>query len=325
LLNKYPHELKPACKAIVAACVLTSSLGFALVEHAFAKSPFEDAACNDLRIRLESRFSRLGSRELNFFLFDAADLGCKKEVTRLLDSGAAIDARDRAGNTAFLLASRKGHTELVDILAGAKADIYSANLNGSNALLMAVNSNRRKTVKSLLALGLDPNTGNKHGHTPLIGAVYNGNQRLVTMLLEAGANPDVIDSTGKGAIIYAAGKGFHKLVNLLLKNSSLDVNKVYGNELTALMWAAGYSNDVPEKDGLETINSLLAKGADTTAIDNRGKTALHIASARGHSKAVQVLLEHGAVAGHADREGKTAADLASSAEIRLLIEKSNPQ
>ncbi len=108
-----------------------------------------------------------------------------------------------------------------------RADVNHRNLAGSTALLRAATKNRRRTAKKLLA---------------------------------AGADPGVIDATGKGAMVYAAAKGFAVIVDTLLK-AGIEVNTRYGNDLTALIWAAGHSNDVPAAEGLETVKLRLEGGA----------------------------------------------------------------
>ena len=80
----------------------------------------------------------------------------------------------------------------------------------------------------------------------------------------------------------------------LFLDAGVDVNQRAGNGLTALMWAAGHSNDVPEKDALATLDLLLARGADLSLTDNRGRTALMTAEAQGHRKIVARLEEAGA-------------------------------
>ena len=91
------------------------------------------------------------------------------------------------------------------------------------------------------------------------------------------------------------------------------MNQVLGNDLTALMWAAGYSNDVPTSDGLATVSLLLELGAEVGARDNRGRTALMIAAERGYGEVVERLPAAGAKPGLADRQGKTARVLALEA------------
>jgi ankyrin repeat protein len=67
-----------------------------------------------------------------------------------------------------------------------------------------------------------------------------------------------------------------------LLDTGVDVNRRYRHELTALMWAAGYGRT-------ETVNELLAHGADKTFVDDRGKNALEIARDAGHKDAVALL------------------------------------
>jgi len=140
----------------------------------------------------------------------------------------------------------------------------------------------------------------------------------VEALLAAGANPGVRDATGKGPVVYAAGRGFKRIVTLML-DENLDADAIYGNNLTGLMWAAGHSNDVPEGDGLETVELFLARNVDVNRVDDRGRTALMIAAERGHSKIVSRLLEVGASANHKDKEGNTALDLAANASVRAAL------
>ena len=69
----------------------------------------------------------------------------------------------------------------------------------------------------------------------------------------------------------------------------VNVNARYANELTALMWAAGYGK-------MDTVRLLVTRGADVSARDNRGKTAYVIAQEQGY-KTVAALLK----SGHAQR------------------------
>lgn len=281
----------------------------------------EDAACDDLDRKWTSNQSNIVDRERNFFLFDASDLGCATLVSALLTSGASVEARDRAGNTAFMLASRKGHNAVAEILLKQGSDPHQTNLLGSNALIMAVTHNRRKTVKRLLELGLDTNRSNSNAVTPLVAAAYNGNPRILDLLLDAGANSAAIDSTGKSAIVYAAGRGYLSIVTRLMEHSdSIDTNTRYGNELTVLMWAAGHGNDVPPPDGLAIVEYLLSNGADPNLSDNRGRSALHIAAERGHALIAARLIKAGAITDTKDNNGDTPSALAVDSAIRSILD-----
>ena len=101
----------------------------------------------------------------------------------------------------------------------------------------------------------------------------------------------------------------------------IDPTAVYGNDLTGLMWAAGHSNDVPEAEGLATVDVLLAAGAPVGSADNRGRTALMIAAGRGHTAIATRLIAAGADPDARDKKGKTAADLAATDEVRAVLAK----
>lgn len=275
--------------------------------------------CAGIRQRYEAKATRLVSRELNFFLIDAASRGCLDLVKHLLGEGASVEARDRFGNSAMLVAARMGQTKVLEHLLDAGSDITLANLAGSNAVLRATTTNRRRTVQVLLRRGADANRPNKHGVTPLVAAAYNGSDRLVKLLLDNGADPTLADGTGKAPIIYAAGRGYLSILKALV-GAGVDVNAAYGNDLTALMWAAGHANDVPAADGAKMVTFLLDAGADPELADNRGRTALMIAAERGHGLVADLLVARGADVARKDKKGLSARDLAGSEDIKSMLE-----
>ncbi len=275
-------------------------------------------ACREIEQRYTVNQTKLNSRVLNFLFFDAAERGCIELIHRFLDLGAAIEARDRFGNTGLLIAARAGENEIVELLLAEGSAVEQQNLAGSTALLRAVTMNRRRTAKILLKAGAEPDQANKQGVAPLAAAAFNGNDRLVKLLLDSGADPGTVDATGKAPMVYATAKGFAGIAAKLLE-VGVDVNVRYGNDLTALMWAAGHSNDVPVGEGMDTVNLLLDRRARTGLADNRGRTALMIAAERGHAEIVARLIEAGADPQTRDKDGKDARDLASSEAVQRAL------
>jgi ankyrin repeat protein len=104
-----------------------------------------------------------------------------------------------------------------------------------------------------------------------------------------------------------------------LLDRGVDPNKRYGNNLTALMWAAGFSDGAGVEDMDEILKLLIARGAVLDDRDNRGRTALMIAAATGHLSATELLLSHGADATLRDNGGKSAADLAATEVLRARL------
>ena len=117
---------------------------------------------------------------------------------------------------------------------------------------------------------------------------------------------------------YAAGRGFALIVRRLLE-AGVGARRAYGNDLTALMWAAGPEDGVGARAAVEVVELLLGAGAPIDATDNRGRTALMIAAELGHATIVQVLLDRGADRTVADKGGKRAVDLAANASVRARL------
>ena len=99
-----------------------------------------------------------------------------------------------------------------------------------------------------------------------------------------------------------------------LIDAGVDARRAYGNDLTALMWAAGHEDGVGTRAVLDVIPLLLEAGAPIDAADNRGRTALMIAAELGRGAIVEALLARGADRSIADKDGKRAFELAANEE-----------
>ncbi|MFT5115148.1 MAG: ankyrin repeat protein [Parasphingorhabdus sp.] len=248
-------------------------------------------------------------RDLNTALFDVIKRGLSKEALVLIQQGGNIEARDRSGNTALLLAARTARSKLVKKLIEMGANINHQNLIGSTAILRAASADRGKNVAILLEAGAEFNLRNNKGLTPITAAAFNGDEDSFQLLLDKGANPDVMDNSQKTAIVYAAAKGFVDIVRRLL-NTGININQRYGNELTVLMWSAGYSNDVPPSDAVKMIQLLLDHDVALDLQDNRGWSAMMTAANMGHTAVVEILIKTGADVHITSKDNKTAAKLA---------------
>jgi ankyrin repeat protein len=120
-----------------------------------------------------------------------------------------------------------------------------------------------------------------------MSAAYNGDLELVRALLRRKADLAPVDRMKKTAVLYAAANGHAQVLGTLLEQGVVDVNARYDNELTALMWAAGFGHD-------DAVKLLLARGAERNARDNRGKTALAIAEEEGRQVTADLLRAAGA-------------------------------
>jgi uncharacterized protein len=256
--------------------------------------------------------------EVNAALFSAAESGCIDLAHRLLAMGASLQARDRLGATPLSRAAKAGEAELIELFLEHGAAIDARDLDGSTALFLAAEADRPAAVETLIAHGANVNLPGRSGITPVAAAAFMGSEPLVHVLLDKGADANTVDGTGKTAICYAAGRGYPAVVRRLL-DRGVDPNKRYGNDLTVLMWAAGYTAEAGVNDMEEILKLLIERGAHVNDSDNRGRTALMIAAATGHTSAAELLLSHGADASLRDKGGKSAGDLAANDVLRARL------
>ncbi len=299
--------VKYSCRIAAALATLIFFTGFAAAQNEYHDNTPDEA-----------RGKPVNQMTANFALLQAAEKGWEDEIEKLLAGGAKVAARNRFGSTPLLLAAGSGHRKAVKMLLAAESDINHRNIGGSTALILAAEGGHARIAKMLIEADAFVDHANNKGVSAMTAAAYNGDDDVIELLLAEGVDPNYIDRTGKSAIVYAAAKGFTDTVRLLLA-AGVNADTRYGNDLTVLMWAAGHANDVPVGDGVAVIAMLVEAGATLDLQDNRGRTALMVASSLDHAKSVEALLKAGARADIADNEGKTARDLAGGEGVLAVL------
>ena len=103
---------------------------------------------------------------------------------------------------------------------------------------------------------------------------------------------------------------------VLLDRMASTSTRKYGNDLTVLMWAAGYSDEAGVKDMVEVMKLLIDRGArHRRSGQSRPDGADDRRRAQPHG-AVDLLLARGADKSLKDKQGKTAADLTTLTALR---------
>jgi ankyrin repeat protein len=85
----------------------------------------------------------------------AAKAGNVEPARALLQSGADINAKDRYGHTALMLAAHHGHPALVDLLIEHKADLNVTAKFRLSALMLAVIAGHAEIVRAVVRAGAD--------------------------------------------------------------------------------------------------------------------------------------------------------------------------
>jgi outer membrane protein assembly factor BamB len=114
-------------------------------------------------------------------LFIAARAGDVREVRRIVDAGAPVDAQDRYGSTALIMAAAEGRVEVVKLLLDLGADPnHREGFYGADALGMALFRDHSEVAMVLLTQGADDRAA------ALQFAIEQENQELARAAVESG-------------------------------------------------------------------------------------------------------------------------------------------
>ena len=214
-----------------------------------------------------------------------------------------------SGATLLIDAAEKGNDALVDMLLAA-----GANPNGQGYSINAVPLTRTQSatvVNSLIQAGADVNVVDASGTTPLSRALSTANTVGVDALLAAGASltPDapadppllVVRDVPTAERLIAAGAC---------------VNCSSSRGVTPLMRAVSRNDEA-------LVRYYIEQGADVTAVDAAGNTALHAARS---AEVVNMLCNAGADAQALNLRGETALFdiLHTPATVQALVDAGVP-
>jgi ankyrin repeat protein len=138
------------------------------------------------------------------------------ELCRLLiEKGADLNAKASNGTTAIMLAALNGWPQVMELLVANEADVNAQKKDGTTALYFAAFRGRAAAAKILIKSGADVNAQRKDGLTPLIAAVIGGGHLdVVKALVAAGANANVVVK-GVTALDLAKANGHSKVAKYL--------------------------------------------------------------------------------------------------------------
>lgn len=105
----------------------------------------------------------------------------------LLDSGADVNASDKAGETPLTVAAKLGKTAVLKMLLDSRADVNAPGEGGETPLMVAARFGKTANVEFLLAAGADVNVRTPGGETALLLAQAYHHREIADLLERTGA------------------------------------------------------------------------------------------------------------------------------------------
>jgi nucleotide-binding universal stress UspA family protein len=154
----------------------------------------------------------------------------KDTVELLLDKGADVNLKDKAGRTPLHLAAGSAEADIVKLLLDKGARINEKDdKSGFTALHYAARFGKKNVAELLIARGADVNAKDKQGHTPLQVAV-NHDSKLAELLISEGADTGIRTESGQTLLQLAQQR---KQIEPTVPDLILDgePNSVFGSRI----------------------------------------------------------------------------------------------
>jgi ankyrin repeat protein/beta-lactamase regulating signal transducer with metallopeptidase domain len=226
---------------------------------------------------------------------------------KLIARGVDLNTRNTWGYTFLHQACMNGYKQSAEFLIAKGVDVNARNIVGITPLHVAAGRGHRNIVELLLDKKADIKAKDSHGATPLWyaknGVVYSfstfGKFRKSATALWNAENPgckEIIELLRKqGAKEQAPVMSLHEAASagLMEQAKSLiskgaDVNAMDDRLAGAPLHLAAYSGQK------EVTEFLIVKGANVNARNKWDRTPLHIALDQGHTEIAELLRKHGA-------------------------------
>lgn len=217
-------------------------------------------------------------------LLEAVRAGATEKIQVLLRAGADVAYRDTYGFTPLYLAVLKGDFAVIELLLQHGAPVDQEAIWGCTPLTIAAQKGRTRILQLLLEHCKDTNRVNSLSG-PLHMAAVKGYRDIVGLLLASGAHAN---ATFEGSVPVLMATS-DPAIMLMLMDAGADPNCGDEDGRTPLMRAASALFEELEDHPRfnpnaclvhfrQVVRALIAAGADVTARDRSGRTAVSYAA-----------------------------------------------
>lgn len=209
-------------------------------------------------------------------------------VHLLLEKGVWPDARDKRGSTALHRGAVLGHEDCVTALLDHKASVHCRDAQGRTPMHYAASHGYVDILSSLMqaAVTSDPLDSllDHQEYTPLHWAAYRGHEDCLEVLLEHKTLSSHNEGNSFTPLHCALVNGHSGAAEMLLESAGVHMINTRDAKGRTPLHAAAFAEDVA---GLQLV---LRHGAEINAVDHTGRSALMVASDKGQSGTVAILL-----------------------------------
>uniref|UniRef100_A0A8C2T6N5 Protein phosphatase 1 regulatory subunit n=1 Tax=Coturnix japonica TaxID=93934 RepID=A0A8C2T6N5_COTJA len=191
----------------------------------------------------------------------------------------------------FLAACSSGDTDEVKRLLGRGARINTTNVDGLTALHQACIDENLDMVKFLVENGANVNQQDNEGWTPLHAVASCGYLNIAEYLISHGANVAAVNSEGEVPSDIAEEAAMKDLLLEQVKKQGVDLDLARKEEEQQML-----------QDARQWLNSGRIEDVKQP---QTGATALHVASAKGYSEVMRLLIQAGFNLNVQDNDGWT--------------------
>ncbi|KAL5094904.1 hypothetical protein Trisim1_003512 [Trichoderma cf. simile WF8] len=205
------------------------------------------------------------------------------------------------GTTALHTAAQMGYSAIFEYLLKGGADIHAGAETAAGTPLHAACTmiDGNPMIQRLIDLGAVIDETNEEGQTPLHIASLYGKPANLKLLINNGANIEARDGRSRTPVLFMSFEEQRKECLRALIKHGADVNVADHDGRTPLYLAAG------DETLEDFVPELLEAGAAVDVAVDDGYTPLHQATYFKCTKAIKVLVEHGANTEAMNTEGET--------------------
>lgn len=230
----------------------------------------------------------------------------------LLGHCTALEHRSQSGETAIMLAAKRGDTALVRLLDDAGADLLTEDFASSSCLHRAADSGHLELFVWLVHRGLQLHAKNSLGRS----VIYYASRRkeFSSFLLGFGSkfvDIDVMTYTDPGRFMNSSPAWLNEHFSMYLRRLGLERLRSFANLHPADSWSPLCM--LASMGQTLAVTNILQLGADLDFEGCPSGSALMAACSSGRLDSVKILVRHGAAISYLGKDGiRSAVDAAKN-------------